>query len=445
MKDICNKLLETYDTRFLDNLDKETKQIWNDTTRKTLSSKNPFIKNNANLVLSRLVQNHFNNNKPITDLLSGPMSFTLQKSAKYDMSVYIFGEYHGLKDDCKQFLKTKKGKKCKKKCKKKQICNRKTGRCINKEGKIGKEIIKNNKGEEKENNHEEMEIQDFLKELVNNTDVFLDLYFEFPQFLDYSYEDYDYLKSDARNIQYMDKIFSNFIECVQTETRLNNKNCELFRVHYIDIRKKGNDHFDSVIYKLRKSLITGQVKKNLKLLKEFTNIKKKDLLIMYNTDVKKNKYIQKELSKTPLKKEILSFCYDKIEDHINTTTINNLNSFSKEILHIYPVVNMDIIISFVSELITITGIMVDVYTLSRIFRAEFKIGERYQPKRQHNIIIQAGDCHSKVYRSFLTKLKFLTIETSGKETNMCYADNYKGDRKSTRCLELNNISQPLFN
>ena len=86
----CSKLLETYDTRYLDTLDLETQQIWNDTTRKILSSKNPFIKKNSNLVISRLVQNHFNKNKPITDLLSGPMSFTLQKSKKYNMNVYIF-------------------------------------------------------------------------------------------------------------------------------------------------------------------------------------------------------------------------------------------------------------------------------------------------------------------------------------------------------------------
>jgi len=559
MKDICNKLLETYDTRFLDNLDKETKQIWNDTTRKTLSSKNPFIKNNANLVLSRLVQNHFNNNKPITDLLSGPMSFTLQKSEKYDMSVYIFGEYHGLEDDCKQFLKTKKGKKCKKKCKKKQICNRKTGRCINKEGKIGKEIIKQNSTSKKEytyiytgklstrtpnynfnikllkkiydflitekrlekrlekvfmkslgnleyndleidfdkvnnivkikfttinymlenrikntiiqlmedfdkdcnsfkffgnclylnngnileysidNKYEELEIQDYFKKLLTTTDVFLDLYVEVPQFLKSRYN-FQYTSTYS----YLQKIFKGFRNCIQTETRVGNSDCELFRFHYIDIRKKDDKSPDLVIENFLKDIDNNIISESSKgLLEILSFIDKEDLFEIYLNDIENNFYIQKELSKTPLKNEILKHCNDTAKVLINKfANIKKIKKNSKILLDKYrknaPLNYSESITlkSFRNIFTKLGARAVDVYTLSRLFRYKFK-SNKNQPEGQHNIIMYAGDRHSKVYRSFLKKLKFLTIETSG--------NNYKGVRKSTRCLELNNISQPLFN
>ena len=252
-------------------------------------------------------------------------------------------------------------------------------------------------------------------------------------------------KKNKNHSEYMHRIFSTFIECTQTETRENNKSCELFRVHYIDIRKKGNDYFDSILYNFRKTLDRGDFKKNLKLLKKFTNITKTELINMYNIDVKNNYYIQKELSKTPLKEEILRFCHDKLEKDIHNYDINDLNIYSKKILDMYPKLTRDITFFFTSRLIKITAIMVDIYTLSRMFRTEFKNVKKYQPKKQHNIIMQAGDCHSKIYRSFLKKLKFKMVETSGKETGSCYKNNFKGVLKSTRCLDFKNIYQPLFN
>ena len=417
---ICSKLLETYDSRYLDTLDNQTKQIWNDTTRKILSSKNPFIKKNSNLVISRLVQNHFNKNKPTTDLLSGPMSFTLQKSEKYNMNIYIFGEYHGLEDDCKQFLKNKE---CKKPCKKTEICNPKSGRCVSKKGKIGKTIKVNKK------DITEMEIQEYFKKLLDNTDVFLDLYVEVPQFLNKKYNSrYKLLGSYT----YLSKIYNSFRNCIQTKTRENNKNCELFRFHYIDIRKKDNLSPDLVIENFIKdldnSIISESSKKFLEIL---TDINKKLLLEIYESDIENNNYIQKELSKTPLKNQILEYCKEIAKTQIDYFDINLIKKNANILLK--KGYDKNFTYNLRNILITLGALAVDVYTLSRLFRTEFRIS-KFQPKKQHNIIMYAGDAHSTVYRGFLKSLDFDLLYKSGSVEN----------KKSNRCVELKSEYQPLF-
>ena len=423
---ILNKLLETYDTRYLDSLDLNSQKIWNDTTRKALNSKNHFIKNNINKVISRLVQNHFNNNKPITDLLSGPMSFTLQKSKKYNMNVYIFGEYHGSIDDCKQFLKNTNGNECKKPCKKEEICNPKSGRCVSKTGKIGKKIKVNK-------NLREMEIQEYFKKLLNNTDVFLDLYVEVPQFLNKKYVSSHVL---GENI-YIGKIFKTFKNCIQTQTRENNKNCELFRFHYIDIRKRDNKEPDLVISRFVKivhdahhRLFMSETTKTV--LNTLKNINKKGLLLLYEHDIDRHYYLKKELNKTPLKKEILSHCKKLATEFIEKIDIHKLNMEADLLLKRRYSGNFENKLNL--PLVRLGAFAVDIYTLSRMFRTEFK-HTKFQPKKQSNIIMYAGDAHSRVYRSFLNSLDFNLVDRSGGSEN----------KKSLRCVDLQNFQQPLFN
>ena len=44
----------------------------------------------------------------------------------------------------------------------------------------------------------------------------------------------------------------------------------------------------------------------------------------------------------------------------------------------------------------------------------------------------------------IKKLDFKMIENAGRESSACYKDNFKGTRKSMRCLDMKNISQPFF-
>ena len=549
MKDICNKLLETYDSRYLDRLDLKSQRVWNDITRKILNSKNPFIKNSSNLVLSRLVQNHFNKNKPKTDLLSGPMSLSLHKSEKYNMNIYIFGEIHGLKNDCKKFIK-EGGKECIKPCTKKQICNPKTGRCVSKSGKIAKNIKVNNnmkikqtyiyssyvvklynryyfdifsdenkqfrdfdskykdklynffitennlqnyfeslvtgfkilkldfdknsnkiiiifeteyllsdieikdiikhmsnsdvncktleingdclefvKGTiykySKDNKFNELELQDYFKKLVNNTNVFLDIYVEVPQF----FQDYyiNYSKGNYKKNNYLKKIFYDFLDCIQTETRFNNNECHLFRFHYIDIRKTDEIKPDLIIENVLKDFddkILGS--KTKKFLKELTNTNSKKLYKIYENDIKDNYYIQKELSKTPLKNEILKHCNKRAKKIISKYNLENIKNFAKILLNKGYSEEYTRLIELL--LTYLGGLAVDVYTLSRLFRTKFS-NTKFQPNKQYNIIMYAGDAHSKVYRTFLNKLGFNQIQKNK-------TDNIKKDR---RCIDFKDI------
>ena len=94
--------------------------------------------------------------------------------------------------------------------------------------------------------------------------------------------------------------------------------------------------------------------------------------------------------------------------------------------------------------VMINARVVDVYTLSRIFKKfdtkkskDVGFNINYQPEIPHNIIIYAGDAHSDVYRKFLKYIGSEEIAMSGpREIKNSHINN---------CLDVTNFPMPFFN
>jgi hypothetical protein len=65
-----------------------------------------------------------------------------------------------------------------------------------------------------------------------------------------------------------------------------------------------------------------------------------------------------------------------------------------------------------------------------------------EPKEPHNIIIYAGNAHSKVYRKFLTQLGF---EDKGNSGQMDHEKKVSDTDDSVhKCVDMSKIKQPFF-
>jgi hypothetical protein len=64
--------------------------------------------------LMRLINNHRLNNKPVSDLIKGPLTLTFHWHPEMKMMIYIFGELHGSNTDCIRLHRKKyiNGKNC---------------------------------------------------------------------------------------------------------------------------------------------------------------------------------------------------------------------------------------------------------------------------------------------------------------------------------------------
>ena len=96
---------------------------------------------------------------------------------------------------------------------------------------------------------------------------------------------------------------------------------------------------------------------------------------------------------------------------------------------------------------TYNAIVIDGYLLARVFK-KFNIDTEDinkkrptdEPQEPHNIIIYAGDAHSKVYRKFLTQLGF---EDKGSSGEMDTEKKIVSDTVYS-CIDMSKIKQPLF-
>ena len=410
MSNICNKLLKTYNSNVLDETDINLKKLFLTTAE---FSKQIKLKK-GNTTLLSLLNNYVQNDTPLPKYIGGPKTLSLHWNQKYEMTIYIFGEFHANKDDCYKFNPEKEKEKD---CPKGQIRNPETKRCVSKTGVLGKKILEEQKDQYNTEKFEFMLIEDFLVKLVKTTPVFLDIYVEFAAFKETG--------KDASFIpgQRIGRIFDRLKKCLYTYSR-DSELCDLLRLHYIDIRK--GDKEVNPISHLRKLLnhqLDSRTLSTNVLVKNFKQIFNNDDLFVktlknLNTSslTEYNKFIAdqilenpptlKEMNKSFLKDEILSFVTKKIVKE----GLNQREYFQK---YIPVLLNNNAsdsdIRNALSEIYTYTvsinSPIVDVYALSRIFKRfdttkskGLWSSETYQPEFPHNIIIYAGDAHSKMYR-----------------------------------------------
>jgi hypothetical protein len=187
MEDVFKKLLNTYNTNLLDSLDIDLQQALK--TEATYSEQNPNSSGKNREILRQLIKNHYDEskNKPSAKFIGGPITLTFHYLPEYQKQIYIFGENHDNNIDCNKF----------------------------------DNFVK----------EDAILIEDYLYELITNTDVFIDIFAEFFAYDksgEYSTDPYD----DEGKIETLFKIFR---KCLQKNTR-HDEDCKLARIHYIDIR-----------------------------------------------------------------------------------------------------------------------------------------------------------------------------------------------------------------
>ncbi len=408
----------------------------------------------SNEVLKKLIQNHYSDNTPISSELSGPCSLSLHKSNIYNKTIYIFGEIHGIENSCK------------KKCNDNKILYK--NQCISTTSKKGKNLLKQG-----HKIYKEYSIENYLGQLFNNTSVFIDFFLEISKT--------PILSDDPAS--YLVKIQNKFIDCwtgssynlipepEKNDNLFTSKNyplsvlnsdvCKLTRMHYIDIRRDINSYNSwnssndlgilvDILLRLSNSLyddINTIFKENnysyitktrfLNILRKLSGSKK--VYKEYIFDIFKNKIVKTELKKSIIKKKIDTFFSNKISilssnyrKHIKYVCIDLIYIIENKLPSSYSNLYSDYFDVVSNYLILLEALIMDVYTISRIFkRFDIKSGI-LQPSEVSNIIIYAGEAHSDIYREFLVYIGFDTID---------YIQNENGNE---RCLNISSFQQPFF-
>jgi hypothetical protein len=429
---ICDKLTTTYNTNILDLASDSIKDqflITSDTHRHG---------NEGKKVLMNLICNHFNQDsdkqRPMPRFIGGPINLTVHYSKEYNKMIYIFGEEHSDIVDC--------------------------------DIRFGDE---SSKEEWDKPNSKKMRVEYFLSEFIRTTDVFLDIFFEFPVVPKETGKYHD--KYDNFPDGRLKNLRDTFKECLQRDTRT--EVCSLARIHYFDTRledyegsvKTSNQltYFNLAVYNIFDNFFEDEQIKQLKImihdpgikglldeLAEKDEKKFKRIWFFFLTDISHNAKELDRLEKDPeMQHKILSFIRKKItktamkykkkiNDSVNIIFNNDKYTVS-EFVDAFKLVN-DILFSIGAH-------FADLYTLLRVFKT-FNLSEMKQkayseatdqPDKAHNIIIYAGDAHSQTYRKFLEDvLHFDKIEVAGKE------EPYGRAGELMYCIDMEPITQPLF-
>ena len=458
LKKACTDFINTYDCNNIDNMGSLLREAFFELSEKT--EEGACSGQSGKKVLKKLIHNHFNKDQlPIPKFIGGPTALTVHYSYEYDMTVYIFGEFHGTKFDCKEVENPDPAK--------------------------PKTDYTNTKS-----------IEDFLEELLQKTNVYLDILFEIYPFE--LYKGYTMQSSDLRMIKIHEKLST----CMDTETR-NDEKCHLGRVHWIDIRKDigGNMAPASQLFisfcdivnlfaKLEKSEenLLKEYNEFIKLITAYKHIfvdvsDKCKLMSGDNERVKISnltEYFKYQININPKIEKIIKKANEQAQapeperDGYNLqmflkiyaiiienleTKIKNYNTGENKMYENIPKLAFydftyipttipiedkrnelyKIMLNVVTSLFTIDIFIMDLYTMFRVFKkydtskpAFVGAIPRDQPEKSHNVIIYTGECHSIHYRNILRKLNFVRKEQTG------------GLNPLRSCISTEKITMPFF-
>jgi len=449
--DIISSMLDSYNTSNLTDLPVELREALYEEAKKCLAnpdtSDNP-TRCNERKTLMRLIHNHELNKKPVSDLIKGPVSITLHWNSDLKLMIYIFGELHDSKTDCTLFPQDKS---------------------VN-----GKTVpVKS------------MFIEDYLKELLVNTDCYIDFYLEERAHI--GYDPAFTLYNDQLRLSILR---NRFMECItDIKQRNTNINCRVSRSHYFDIRvgttheptdlvrqlikalnallSSGDDYIKANIYKFMKifTLI-----KNHKKFGSFINIihtitSDKEFIEFLNDYVLFNhSFLFKKMERSNIYGIIFAFILNEIKlvaleykRTLQNTITRLFRILTKYDIYditgkpIEPIVSSedaDKLIKYVkvfrSILISFCSPVADAYLLSRVFKVfdihtdnpDKKRGFD-EPQSPHNVIIYGGENHANRCRKFLeTRMNFKRLEQN--------IYDYSMPVHSMNCINMEGIKQPLF-
>ena len=456
-QNICDILIETYNVNKFDTATKELKLAVYEEAKKCSNAHDMEIyakkgdtipvETNKRDILMKLIENHFDPSiqQPMPKFIAGPTTLTVHKSPDEKRMIYILGEWHSDIKDCKIF---------------------------------------DDEEEEKWNNDnpDKMTIDHFLDELKKKTDAYLDIYFEFHAFrkelLGYS-QGFNIGKLNS----HMYNLFKKFRKCINNRESRSHDDCALARVHYFDSRRvdiggliEGSTLVEELVDKVYD--LTRKYRSNLDvLIREYIRMVKTDIKVievlkgLSTTNEQEFKdFWLKQLSDNNLNiKETKS---GKYEDRGTIEEIEIMNSIKlfmgKQIVRKamkYRDKYIELVTTIFKEskrggskkifynafedliqyIITSSARTADVYLLARIFK-DFDMTKMKthanditdQPDKAYNVIIYAGNSHSKIYRRFLEEVAgFEEIASTGKS-------KMKEGEKRKHCIDMKTIPQPFF-
>ena len=222
----------------------------------------------------------------------------------------------------------------------------------------------------------------------------------------------------------------NFLDCFQPSTRVSNRLCHLMRIHNVDARFSWlSENITDDFYLTVASLILLNIWGD-------NNIRPNDTPLMIDLvrrlgsravetitsifdfrtnqiDVDtvidiflRNTYINKELNKVEknMKENIINFFKLKIRRESQPSVVSNLSEFilclqNKKPIRLVP----NLFEPAGNFLLDIGAYSMDIYCLARIFK-KYKVESTFQPVESKNVIIYAGNQHTRIYREFLMEI-----------------------------------------
>lgn len=407
MDSLCSNLVKTYNTNYLDTARPIIRKIFYKESEKHKDGVE------GRTTLMKCISNHFTPKKPIASYIGGPISLSYHR--KDGKHIYIFGEIHMKYISCHLEAKFVK-------------------------------------------------IDDYLYELLQTTDVFLDIYFELsPPEARYTSVYDDDSKSGLTSL------FFKFKKCIDYTTR-SDDTCRLGRIHYNDFRyiisktSRITKFYQYLIYLKFDKLFLPSSKKILSILAMDEGEDK--YIKLFLGMITENYYMKKELGKSFLEDKIKSFIMTKIIKRAKTQK-DVIVHICYDILAIYkstgPSGKLDDMLSkkliplfrdLSKNLVIIIGREMDAYLLARVFK-KFDIAVPYakyipgqeeeeeiqychgtntdQPIEPHNIVIYAGNNHSQVCREFLSTIGFEEVKKVVEPV------------KDGTCIDMRDFPQPFFN
>ena len=257
---------------------------------------------------------------------------------------------------------------------------------------------------------------------------------------------------------------SKFIDCFRSDVRKNKAECRLGRFHNVDARRilgtnksdileplqlfaviVGNNLMDPNLgngygwfFLLRNSGIEAFLQK---ILEPSTGTSDEN---MFNHILDMYPMVKKEWERSYYKQKIKDFFKNKIKN-IDISMLrggsSNLDILANYSLTMFrdskaTTTNSVVYINHMNNIIIsffrIANFIMDIYCLSRVFK-KFKIKTDCQPVETNNIIIYAGDTHSRVYSEFILSLGNIPV--------------YQTNNPNYSCVELgfNSASNPIAN
>jgi hypothetical protein len=361
VEQVCQRLLDTYDVDVLD--DVKDKRIPAMFKKYAFLGYGSRYRNKGNRALISLLYNKYYKHKiQLPVYINGPMSLTYHKYDEYDMKIYVFGEKHGVEDDCKT----------------------------------------------KYDENKTIDIDNYLEKIFNTSTKFIDFH------LEHTVERKN-ISSPIRDPEDIKKSYLNNIrimlsDCLKPVSK-RRMPCvwKNVRTHYSDTRF-GSDNRN---YLFRYKFLKERETRNYM----FTRANSLVEILSYLVD-KLPSLVEKELDRSILPKELIITTLLSIWTEYYNLSAPEANRLPYRYRLFHTRLPQATKMKMMKEIYRLIGASIhDLYMIARIFK-EFSYND-VLPSKQRHVIYYGGNYHSAILREFLYRIGFDEIKRAERVSRRC--------------------------